>query len=105
MLAPNKITRVRSPWRLLLGLLCITLVLFGSFLSVTHSHPEGSGGSDCGLCSTAHLTVEVGHSIGLIPVKLLFTRFDAAVVLPRPRALLSNFALFTRPPPADSSLA
>jgi hypothetical protein len=105
MIAQNTNPRRRSPWRLLLGILCITLVVVGGFVSVTHSHPDGVPGSDCGLCSTAHLAVKAGQSITQIPVKLLFIRVNAAVVLTRPRALLSDFALFTRPPPADSSLA
>lgn len=105
MYRQNTTSHMRSPWRLLLGILCVGLVLLGGTLSVTHSHPDGAPHSDCGLCATAHLTVQVATPFTQIAVALVFIRVEAVTVSTRPRTILSNFALFTRPPPAIAHLS
>lgn len=96
---------MRSPWRLLLGLLCVGLVMFSGTLSVTHAHPQGPAfHADCGLCTTAHSVVQVTAQPVQVPVARVFTKIE--VFLPAPRSrVLSRFALFTRPPPADANLS
>ena len=105
MFALNTIRPSRPSWKLLLAVLCVALILLGGILSVTHDHPNGVPRNDCALCSTAHLAVKAGQSVTQVPVKFWFVGVETAVVVTRPRTLLLHFALFTRPPPADSSLA
>ncbi len=95
---------MQSPWRLLLGLLCLGLVLLGGTVAVTHTHANGTVHTDCGLCTTAHSTPHVTalpvHTAEAVVIERL------AVALPPPRSqTLSRFALFTRPPPADARLS
>ena len=97
--------RTNSPWRLLLGVLCIALVLLIGTLSVTHSHPDGAVHMDCGLCTTAHLTVQAGKAFMQVAVALVFVRLALVSVSSHIPAAVSDFALFTRSPPVDSSLA
>ena len=97
--------RTSSPWRLLLGVLCIALVLLNGTLSVTHSHPDGVPHTDCGLCTTAHLIVQAGKAVTQVTVALVFIRRALVAIPSSIPDTVSDFALFTRPPPVDSSLA
>jgi hypothetical protein len=98
--------KVQSSWRLVLALLCISLVVACGTIQAVHVHPQGDiSHSDCALCATAHLSVEVAAA----PVTLLHVApvvsIVEAFVAPALARTLSTFALFTRPPPVDSVLA
>ncbi len=93
---PN--TSARKPWRILLALLCVVLVVASATVELTHSHADGSH-SGCALCATAHVVIQTA------PIAALLVFFAPAVAIARtvllrrrPRATI--FALFTRPPPA-----
>ncbi len=95
-------THMQSPWKIVIGLLCIALVLLGGTLSVVHSHNQGSvSRADCGLCVTAHLTIQLTAAPPQIPASEVYSKVEAALPVARPRTL-SRFALFTRPPPANA---
>jgi hypothetical protein len=96
-----KFTTSRSPWRILLGALCISLVMLGGLLSATHSH-TGSEVShqDCGLCVTAHMAVQVAVSVTHVFVSEVFARAEVSQPLAS-HDFTPQFALFSRPPPAD----
>jgi hypothetical protein len=95
---------MRSPWRLLLGMLCIALVLLGGTLSVTHSHADGIVHGDCGLCITAHSVVPATVPTVHLPVARVLTTVETAVAS-IPFRRLSTFALFIRPPPVNAHLS
>jgi hypothetical protein len=96
---------MQSSWRLLLALLCVFLVVVTGTIQVVHAHPVGDiSHADCSLCATAHVTVQVVEP----PVALFVSAVVAAVeasVPPIRTGTVFTFALFTRPPPADSVLA
>jgi len=92
-----------SRWRLILGLLCVALVVLAGTLSVSHGHDDGIPHADCGLCATAHVTVQVASTLTLGPVAQVFTRVNASLPEIRPRTLFRS-ELFTRPPPAGAHL-
>lgn len=94
---------MQSPWRLLLGVLCIGLVLLGGTLAETHTHAQGAVHGDCGLCLAAHSTAHVAALPLQIKAVVVVARLDVALPPPRSRTL-SRFALFIRPPPADAYL-
>lgn len=101
MLANFTTARKRAPWRLLVGVLCIALLMVGGVLSATHSHSHGEvSHQDCGLCVTAHMAVQVAVSVTAVQVTTVFSRVEAV----RPVSahdFTPQFALFCRPPPAD----
>ena len=96
---------MRSPWRVFLGVMCISLVLLGSVLYATHSHTHSDvAHQDCGLCVTAHMAAQEAVPVTHVFVSEVFTRVDAS----RPIAaheFTPQFALFSRPPPADLNRA
>ena len=93
------------PWRLVLGVLCMLLVIFVGTLSVSHVHPDGpESHADCGLCATAHGVVTLVQAPVPVSVAQVFERIVPAMPEARSRGLRS-FALFTRPPPADAHLS
>jgi hypothetical protein len=97
----GKFTTLKSPWRVLLGVLCISLVMLGGILSVTHSHSHSEvSHQDCGLCVTAHMAVQVAVSVTHVFVSEVFTRIEASQPLAS-HDFTPQFALFSRPPPAD----
>jgi len=97
---------MHGAWRLLLSLLCISLVVACGTIQVVHVHPQGDlSHSDCALCATAHLTVQLAETpVALHHVAPVISAVEAAVA-PTLIQTLSTFALFTRPPPVDSVLA
>lgn len=106
MKKPHSRSKVQSSWRLVLALLCISLVIACGTIQAVHVHPQGDiSHSDCALCATAHLGVQIVDG----PVKLLHiapvVSFLETFATPTPTQNLSTFALFTRPPPVDSVLA
>jgi hypothetical protein len=92
---------MRSRWQLLVGVLCIALIMVGGVVSATHSHSDGEvTHQDCGLCVTAHMAIQVAVSVTQVCVAQVFTRVEAS----NPVASFQfapQFALFSRPPPAD----
>jgi hypothetical protein len=97
---------MRGAWRLLLCLLCISLVVACGTIQVVHVHPQGDiSHSDCALCATAHVSVQLAET----PVTLHHVAPVIAAVevfaAPAPTQTVSTFALFTRPPPVDLVLA
>src|ERR1700733_5246413 len=103
---PGSRSKVQSAWRLLLALLCISLVIACGTIQVVHVHPQGDiSHSDCPLCATAHIGVQVAEPP---PVVLHVAPVVSVVESLVPLTLtqdLFTFALFTRPPPVDSVLA
>jgi hypothetical protein len=95
-------TANQSPWKLLLALLCIALVIACGTIQAIHVHPDGDlSHADCPLCATAHVTVQVVQppvTLHVAPVVSLVEAFFPAI----PSRTLSNFALFTRPPPVHT---
>lgn len=92
-----------NAWRLL-AYLCIVLVLVLGVVQAAHSHPDRVFHADCTLCATAHVAVHPTAP----PIVLDVTHVEAlveALVLPTRQANVVTFALFTRPPPANASLA
>lgn len=95
----------KTPWRLILGLLCLALVVLGSTVQVAHSHPGGDiSHADCSLCLTAHVVAQVVSNPIPIPAALVVAAVEEALPDARP-VTFSVFALFTRPPPVVSTLA
>lgn len=95
---------MQSPWRLLLALLCVFLVVAAGTIQVVHAHPCEISHADCALCTTAHVTVQVVEPPVTLLVTAVVTQIEAFVP-PMRRRTFATFALFTRPPPADSVLA
>jgi hypothetical protein len=102
MLRKLTTSHMRQPWRLLLGVLCVSLILLFGTLSVTHSHVDGKVHSDCSLCVTAHATVHTSTPPPQIFIVQVFTELEAARSVARPQSA-PQFALFSRPPPADAN--
>jgi hypothetical protein len=103
MLGKYTTSQMRSPWRTLLGVLCIALIMVGGIVSVTHTHSQQeTSHQDCGLCVTAHMAVQISVTVTQVSVAQVFIRVEAS----RPVAsheFTPQFALFSRPPPADST--
>jgi hypothetical protein len=98
-------SKVRSSWRLVLALLCISLVIACGTIQAVHVHPQGDiSHSDCPLCAIAHVSVQVAEPAVLLHVAPIVSVVEA-VETPRLAQALSTFALFTRPPPVDLVLA
>jgi len=93
-------------WRICFAtILCIALVFACGMIQAVHSHPDGNvSHADCGLCTTAHVAVQVST----LPVFISVTPVIAVVEEPKEvvaSRTISTFALFTRPPPPGSVLA
>jgi len=95
-------THMRKPWRLLLGLLCIGLVLLMGTMAATHAHMDRADHPDCGLCVTAHMAVQLASPAVQAAVTPVVARVEPTHRLVVVRTV-SRFALFTRPPPADQA--
>ena len=93
-------SQMRSPWRFLLSVLCIALIMVGGVVSATHTHSNREiNHQDCSLCVTAHMAVQIAVTVTQVCVAQVFTRVEAS----RPIAshdFIPQFALFSRPPPA-----
>jgi hypothetical protein len=96
-------SRRQSSWRVLLSVLCITLIVLGGIISVTHTHSkEETSHQDCSLCVTAHMAVQVAVVVTQVTTSQVFTRVEASSPVAQPQ-FTPQFALFSRPPPADSN--
>lgn len=90
----------RSNWRLAVGVLCVLLVFFAGMVAATHQHESGNlSHADCGLCATAHTSVQLTPDFRVEPVLQVAARVEARIPVARPRTL-ARFALFIRPPPS-----
>jgi hypothetical protein len=98
-------TESKSPWKLVLALLCIALVIACGTIQAIHVHADGDlSHADCPLCATAHVAVQVVEppvTLHVAPVISLVEAYLPAI----PSRTLSIFALFTRPPPVDALAA
>jgi hypothetical protein len=106
MNSPGLRPKVQSSWRLVLALLCISLVVACGAIQVVHAHPQGNiAHSDCALCATAHVSVQVVDApVNLHHVAPVISVVEAFVAS-TPAQTVSTFALFTRPPPVGLVLA
>jgi len=98
--------KIRVAWRLLLSLLCISLVIACGTIQVVHVHPQGNlSHADCALCATAHVSVQLAEMpVTLRHIAPVISAVEAFVA-PTATQAISTFALFTRPPPVDLVLA
>jgi len=102
---PSSRPKVQSSWRLLLALLCISLVIACGTIQAVHVHPQGNiSHSDCPLCATAHVGVQVAEPPVVLHVAPVISVVEVSVA-PTLTQTFSTFALFTRPPPVDLVLA
>ena len=89
----------------MLSVLCIVLVFLFGTIQVAHVHPNDNlSHTDCALCLTAHLAVQVALPAVTLHVSPVVS-FVEALLAPAHSRELSTFALFTRPPPADVASA
>ncbi len=91
-------TRGDAPWRILLALLCVLLVVVLGSVQVAHIHADGANHADCALCAAAHVSVHPIHAPTPAPTTSVVAVVESLPPSILPRAL-STFALFTRPPP------
>ena len=87
------------PWRILLALACVLLVVVSGTVQVAHTHADGADShADCSLCAASHVTVHLVQTPAPAPAVTIVAVLEA---LPQPfvPSVLSTFALFTRPPP------
>ena len=93
--------RALPPWRMLLAILCVLLVVVTGTVQAVHFHTDGADGhANCSLCATAHVSIQLTQT----PVPKQILRVTTVLPALRPMVLssgLSNFALFNRPPPVD----
>jgi hypothetical protein len=90
--------RTGHPWRLLLAILCVVLVVFTGTVQVAHAHADADTHADCSLCAVAHITVHMAQTPAPAPPVVVVTVLQSLPPVFLPVAL-STFALFTRPPP------
>jgi hypothetical protein len=92
--------RAGRPWRILLALVCVLLVVVSGAVQVAHTHAGGADThANCPLCVAAHVTIHHAQMPAPAPLAAVFAVLESVA----PRDLpsnLSTFALFTRPPPA-----
>ncbi len=82
-------------------MLCLALVMVGGMISAVHNHAQDNlSHQDCGLCVTAHMAVQVAVAVTPVCVARVYTRYETASPLPS-HQFTPEFALFSRPPPAD----
>lgn len=99
MLGKFTSSRTHAPWRVILGVLCIALILVTGVVSVAHTHAQGASHADCSLCVVAHSAVQAASPAP----QVLFLQIVTEVEVTRPlvrRQYVPQFALFSRPPPA-----
>ena|ERR1035437_379253 len=100
MLGRYTTSHLRSPWRVLLGVLCIALIMVGGVVSATHTHSQREiSHQECGLCVTAHMAIQIAVTVTQVCVAQVFTRVEASCPIAS-HDFLPQFALFSRPPPA-----
>jgi hypothetical protein len=55
--------RADRPWRILLALVCVLLVVILGSVQVAHTHADGADHADCALCAAAHVSVHPIHDL------------------------------------------
>jgi hypothetical protein len=87
-------------------LLCVSLVIACGTIQVVHVHTQGNiSHSDCALCATAHVSVQLAETpVTLHYVAPVISAVEAFVP-PTLAPDFFTFALFTRPPPARAHLS
>ena len=95
-----------QPWRIVLALLCVLLVVISGTVQVAHTHADGTANhADCSLCVAAHVGIQVSAPVPAAPaVAAVFTSVEP-VADAVPHSAVYTYALFTRPPPASVSPA
>jgi hypothetical protein len=91
----------------MLSVFAMLLVLFGSTLSVTHSHKntlDDHASAACSLCVVAHATAQVAHAPAIVVVSQVFVDMDTVAPIARTRTFI-HVAHLSRPPPALVALA
>lgn len=93
--------RADPPWRILLAVLCVLLVVVLGTMQAAHTHADGADHADCALCATIHIAVHPVYAPAPAPTTTVVAMLEAL-----PRSILpisvATFALFTRPPPSLS---
>ncbi len=97
-------THMRRPWRLLLGLLCVGLVLLMGTMAATHTHMDRADHPDCGLCVAAHLAVQLSAPPPQVAISPVHVPVETTIPVLCPRTI-ARFGLFTRPPPVRADLS
>jgi hypothetical protein len=93
------IDRADRPWRILLALLCVLLVLVAGTVQVAHNHADGADRhADCPLCVAAHATVHIVKTPAAAPSAAVVARVEALLQAVFPSAP-TPLSLFIRPPP------
>jgi hypothetical protein len=93
--------RTRSPWKVLLALVCLVLVVVAGTVQVAHTHTDGAiTHPGCSLCAAAHMSVQAGQTPASVQTVAVVTSLEA-IPPPGVPVAISTFALFTRPPPVD----
>ena len=93
---------MRSPWRLLLGVLCIALIMFSGTIAVTHGHLHDSAlHADCGLCVAVHASARIESGAPILLATPVFTHLEPTPPAVLPRSVVQS-AHYSRPPPAGS---
>jgi hypothetical protein len=99
MVRTGRQKRANAPWRILLALVCVLLVVVLGAVQVAHTHADGTANhADCALCAAAHISVHPVHAPSPAPATAVVATLEAFPPAVLPRAL-AIFALFTRPPP------
>jgi hypothetical protein len=94
-------SKVQGTWRLVLALLCISLIIACGTIQAVHVHPQGDiSHADCPLCAVAHVSVQIAEPAVLLHVAPVISVVEASIAPPLTQHV-STFALFTRPPPVD----
>jgi hypothetical protein len=92
-------TGTGNPWRVLLALVCVLLVVVAGTVQVAHTHADGAvPHADCSLCAAAHIAVNLVQTPAEAPPVAVVAVLESEPPSVLPIAL-STFALFTRPPP------
>lgn len=93
------IYRADRPWRILLAVLCVLLVVVVGTAQVAHVHADGADThANCSLCVAAHVTVHIAKTPVPAPPATVVAKVETLLqaVLPSVR---TPFSLYTRPPP------
>jgi len=99
MARTDRQTRTDAPWRILLALFCVLMVVVLGAVQVAHTHADGAANhADCALCAAAHISVHPVHAPSPAPATSVVATLEALPLAVLPRTL-AIFALFTRPPP------
>lgn len=93
--------RAKHPWRIILALVCMLLVLVTGTVQVAHTHADGADThANCSLCAVAHVTVHLAQTPAPTQAPAAVVTMLQALPPASIASALSTFALFTRPPPA-----